>query len=89
MDNQFGSDFITFEVDGVEYELEVISTLEYNGFTYLATVPASDEWEPEILYFRQDEDEEGGLLCFIEDEQERETIDALFTEAFFAAEEDA
>ena len=35
MEDQFGSDFITIvDEDGTEYELEVLSTLEYNGASY-------------------------------------------------------
>ena len=46
MEDQFGSDFITIsDEDGTEYELEVLSTLEYNGSTYLAVVPAGDSLE--------------------------------------------
>ena len=41
MADQYGSDFMTIvDDDGTEYELEVLSTLEYNGFTYLAVIPA-------------------------------------------------
>ena len=33
--DQYGSDFLTIaDEDGNEYELEVLSTLEYNGCTY-------------------------------------------------------
>ena len=40
MADQYGSDFITIEdEDGVEYELEILSTLDYDGSTYLAVVP--------------------------------------------------
>ena len=46
MSNEFGSDFMTIQdEDGTEYELEILSTLEYNGFTYLAVIPAGDENE--------------------------------------------
>ena len=41
MEDQYGSDFITIvDEDGKEYELEVLSTLEYNGETYMAVIPA-------------------------------------------------
>ena len=85
MDNQYGSDFITIEdIDGVEYELEVVSRLDYNGANYLAAMPASEELEPEILYFRVEEDAEGDVLAFIDDENELEAVETLFMEAFFA-----
>ena len=44
MANEFGSDFMTIvDEDGEEYELEVLSSLEYNGNTYLAVIPAGLE----------------------------------------------
>ena len=44
MSNEYGSDFITIQdEDGAEYVLEILSTLEYNGFTYLAVVPAGEQ----------------------------------------------
>lgn len=47
----FGSDFITItDEDGVEYELEILSELDYQGAHYLAVVPAMDsEEDPEEL----------------------------------------
>ena len=46
MSDLFGSDFMTIvDEDGTEYELEVLSTLEYNGATYLAVIPAGNEEE--------------------------------------------
>ena len=50
MEDQYGSDFITIvDEDGTEYELEVLSTLEYNGETYMAVIPATLDGEPEQL----------------------------------------
>ena len=46
MADRYGSDFITIEdEDGTEFELEVLVTVEYNGCSYLAVIPAvgSDE----------------------------------------------
>ena len=49
MSEEFGSDFMTIvDEDGTEYELEVLSTLEYNGFTYLAVIPAGSDEEEDI-----------------------------------------
>ena len=40
--DDFGSDFITItDEDGVEYELEILSELDYQGAHYLAVVPAT------------------------------------------------
>ena len=42
MSEEFGSDFITIvDDDGQEFELEVLDTMDYNGETYLAFLPAS------------------------------------------------
>ena len=36
MADEYGSDFMTIiDEDGTEYELEVLSTLEYNGANYM------------------------------------------------------
>ena len=41
MSDQYGSDFMTIvDEDGTEFELEVLSTLEYDGCTYMAVIPA-------------------------------------------------
>ena len=85
MDNQFGSDFITFEVDGVEYELEVISTLEYNGQTYLAVIPADgEEHESMDVSILKSVDEDGEpILCAVEDETELDTVYNLIMEQLY------
>ena len=44
MADEYGSDFMTIvDEDGTEYELEILTTLEYNGCTYLAVTAADDE----------------------------------------------
>ena len=41
MSEDFGSDFITIvDDDGTEFELEVLDTMDYNGETYKAFLPA-------------------------------------------------
>ena len=48
MSDLYGSDFITItDDDGKEYELEVLSTIEYEGSTYLALGPAGTEDDPD------------------------------------------
>ena len=40
MIDHYGSDFITIvDEDGEEYELEVLTSVEYNGQTYMAVIP--------------------------------------------------
>ena len=91
MADQYGSDFITIEdEDGVEYELEVLSTLEYNGSTYLAVVRAdsgeAEELEVSILKSVEEDGEE--ILCAIEDEEELETVYGLIMDSLYEEEAD-
>ena len=84
MADQYGSDFITItDEDGAEYELEVLTTLEYNGNTYLAAIPASEELDPEVLIFKSSEEDGENILSFIEDEQELEAVNDLIMESLF------
>lgn len=87
----YGSDFITItDDDGKDYELEVLSTLEYNGETYLAVVPAEesqDELELEVSILKSVEEDGEPYLCAIEDEAELEAVYSLMMDALY--EEDA
>ena len=84
MADRYGSDFITImDEDGAEYELEVLKTLEYNGATYLAAIPASEEMDPEVLIFKSAEEDGESILSFIEDEQELESVNSLIMESLF------
>ena len=91
MEDQFGSDFITIsDEDGTEYELEVLSTLEYNGSTYLAVVPAGDSLEQlqlEVSILKSVEEEGEPLLCAIEDEAELQAVYDLIMDALYEEEE--
>lgn len=74
MADQYGSDFITIvDEEGTEYELEVLSTLEYNGNTYMAVIPAddgSDSLDLEVSIFKSIEEDGEPILCAIEDDAE-------------------
>lgn len=84
MADQYGSDFITImDEDGAEYELEVLTTLEYNEATYLAAMPASEELDPEVLIFKSVDEDGENILSFIEDEQELEAVNCLIMESLF------
>lgn len=91
MADAYGSDYITIaDEDGTEYELEVLSTLEYNGFTYLAVIPADDS-HPEldslqVSILKSVEEDGEEILTAIEDEAELEAVynlimDSLYEEA--------
>lgn len=89
MADTFGSDFITImDDDGKEYELEVLSTLEYNGESYIAAIPASEELMPEVLLLKSVEEDGEPILCVIEDEEELEAVNALVMESLFQESED-
>lgn len=92
MEDQFGSDFITIsDEDGTEYELEVLSTLEYNGSTYLAVVPAGDSLEQlqlEVSILKSEEEDGEPLLCAIEDEAELQAVYDLIMDALYEEEEE-
>ena len=92
MTENFGSDFITIvDEDGVEYELEILTTLEYNGFTYLAVVPAVDADEDvdlEVSILKSVEEDGEPILCAIEDEEELKAVYDLIMDELYAEEED-
>ena len=91
MDNEYGSDFMTIvDEDGTEYELEILSSLEYNGFTYLAVIPAGSDEEQDLQVSVLKSVEEDGepILCAIEDESELETVYDLIMEDLYEEGED-
>lgn len=92
MENNFGSDFMTIvDEDGTEYELEVLSTLEYNGYSYLAVIPAGVEDEDvdlEVSILKSVEEDGEPILCAIEDEEELQTVYDLIMEDLYAEEEE-
>ena len=93
MENSFGSDYMTIvDEDGQEYELEVLTSMEWNGATYLAVLPAgSDEEEEslEVSILKSVEEEDGeSILCAIEDEQELQTVYELIMDQLYEDEEE-
>ena len=92
MADQYGSDFISIVDDeGNEFELEVLTTLEYNSFTYLAVVPAVDADEDvdlEVSILKSVEEDDEPILCAIEDEEELKTVYDLIMDELYAEEED-
>lgn len=91
MSDEYGSDFITIvDEDGTEYELEVLSTLEYDGNTYLAVIPAAesqDELELEVSILKSVEENGEPILCAIEDEQELQAVYDLIMDELYEEEE--
>ena len=93
MTENYGSDFITIEdEDGTEYELEVLSTLEYNGCTYLAVIPAvsyeDSDPDTQVSILKSVEEDGEPILCAIEDEEELKAVYDLIMDELYAEEED-
>lgn len=77
MFDQYGSDYLSItDEDGTEYELEVLSTLEYNGYTYLAVLPAfgGEGGEAELAILKSIEEDGESLLVSIAEEQELDAV---------------
>ena len=90
MSDLYGSDFMTIvDEDGTEFELEVLSTLEYDGNTYLAVIPAgAEETENLEVSILKSVDEDGEpILCAIEDEAELQAVYDLIMDELYADEE--
>lgn len=91
MEDLYGSDFMTIvDEDGTEYELEVLSTLEYNGCTYLAVIPAGaeDRQSLEVSILKSVEEDDEPILCAIEDEAELQAVYDLIMEQLYAEDEE-
>ena len=93
MSDTYGSDFITItDEDGKEYELEVLSTIEYGESTYLALVPAGTDDDPEaelevsILKKVLEDGEE--ILVTVDDEKELEDVYETLMDSLYDEEEE-
>jgi len=87
MSDQYGSDFITIvDEDGTEFELEVLSSIDYNGYTYLAVTLANDRDEDEELevnILKSIEEDGEPILCAIEDEEELNTVYTIIMDQLY------
>ena len=88
MHDEFGSDFLTIEdEDGTQYELEVLTTLEYNGCTYLAVIPADSQGDYEVSILKSVEEDGESILCAIDDEEELVTVNNLIIDQLYEEDE--
>lgn len=90
MTDDYGSDFITItDENGIDYELEILATVEYNGAQYLAVIPAADseELELEVLILRNEEEDGEPLLVTIDDDAEFEAVSDLIMDLIYEEEE--
>ena len=91
MEDQYGSDFMTIvDEDGTEFELEVLSTLEYNGCTYLAVIPAGTEDDEDLegSILKSVEEDGEPILCAIEDEEELQAVYDLIMDELYEEDEE-
>ena len=92
MEQDYGANIISItDEDGVEYELEVLSSVTYRGVEYLALTPADadDEAEELEVSILKSVEEDGELvLVAVEDETELETVYDLLMQSRFEDEEE-
>lgn len=89
MADEYGSDFITIvDEDGTEYELEVLTTIEYNGESYMAVIPADGENQLnlEVSILKSSEEDGEPMLSAIEDEEELKTVYDLIMDSLYEEE---
>lgn len=93
MADQYGSDFMTItDEDGTEFEIEVLTTVEYNGATYLAVIPADGEDHSglrlEVMILKSVDEDGESILCAIEDEAEFRAVDQLIMDQLYEEDEE-
>lgn len=80
------STVVLMDEDGNEHEFEILDAVETDTARYIALMPIFDdptemlESSGELLVMRVEEDAEGEVLVTIEDDEEFESILAVFEE---------
>lgn len=92
MSEEYGNDFVVLtDEDGKEIELEHLDTVEYNGQTYMAFIPAEmtleDSYELIIMKTELEENGEEALVT-LDDEDEEAELFQIFSERLEEAFED-
>ena len=91
MADEYGSDFLTIvDEDGNEYELEVLTTLEWNGSSYMAVIPASagEDEELEVSILKSVDEDGESILCAIEDDAELQAVYDLIMDSLYEEDEE-
>ena len=93
MSDMYEGNFITMvDEDGEEFELEILDSLDWNGQTYTAFLPADmDESDPDygLVLLRAGLDENGEeVYDTIDDEEELDAVYEQFMKILFADEEE-
>ncbi len=90
MDTDFGRDIITItDEDGVEYELEILSTVEYEGALYyaLAPVDTDEDEELEVSILKAVEENGEEILAAVDDDDELEAVYEIFISQMYEEDE--
>ena len=92
MEQDYGANIISItDEDGVEYELEVLSSVTYRGAEYLALTPAdADEnaEELEVSILKSVTEDGDPILIALEDEDELNTVYDLLMQSLFDDDEE-
>lgn len=92
MEQDYGANIISItDEDGVEYELEVLSSVTYRGAEYLALTPADadeDAEELEVSILKSVMENGEPLLVAVEDETELEEVYDLLMQSMFDEEDE-
>lgn len=89
MSDTYGSDYITItDDDSNEYELEVLNTIEYNGCTYLAVIPA-DNGDPDpanlqVMIIKSVEENGEPILYTVDDDDELSAVNDLLMDSIYS-----
>lgn len=80
--------FTLTDEEGKEVEFELIDTVEYQGVTYYAMIPADAEGEnddgfQEYVILKMEKDEDGeDMLVTLEDDEEFDNVADIFDDRF-------
>lgn len=91
--SDLSENYITItDEDGVDYELEILSTLEYNDTLYYALAPATDddddEGDLEVSILKEVEENGENILVAITDDAELEEVYAMFIDKMYEDDEE-
>ena len=77
--------------DGTARDLEVLTTIEHNGFTYLAVIPGGDSNESadyQVSILKSVEEDGEAILCAIEDDEELQSVYDLIMDELYAEDDE-
>ena len=92
MSEEYGNDYIVLtDEDGNELELEHLDTVEYNGGTYMAFIPAEMDLQEsyELIIMKIEEENGEEILVTLDDEDELDEMFQIFSERLEDEFEDA